>query len=71
MLPPPKYIAAMTAMTSFFDQLEIIDSTKYSHVLLLGDFNFPEINWDDGTLKVYDVHSVSIFFEMMQDLALY
>ena len=37
------------------------------HVLMVGDFNFPEINWTDYTCPKKPEHSASIFLETMKD----
>ncbi|XP_072014972.1 uncharacterized protein [Amphiura filiformis] len=54
----------------FLTQLKMIEEVKYSHILLFGDFNFPEINWKDGQVKAADTHLASIFFDTVNDLYL-
>ena len=44
---------------------------NYSHLLILGDFNFPEINWHEETFSKGANHVSSLFLEGIKDLFLY
>ena len=44
---------------------------KYSHKLIMGDFNFPEINWSDSSTSVSEAHISSRFLENVRDSYFY
>ncbi len=46
-------------------------SNHCSHLLIMGDFNHPEINWTDVTSPTDDNHKASIFLESVRDAYLY
>ena len=45
----------------------------YSHVVIMGDFNHPEITWSDGvgTPRCNEYHQASLFLETTRDLFLH
>ena len=42
--------------TYLFNLLREVSKMKYSHKLMMGDFNFPEINWSDSSTSVSETH---------------
>ena len=44
-----------------------ISDLKYSHVLLMGDFNMKEINWVDMSTTVGEDHIAFLFLETVRD----
>ena len=54
----------------FYDYLKIMDTNKYSHILMFGDFNFREIKWDEGEVNASDSHPASKIYDITQDLYL-
>ena len=56
-------------------QLEFVfqeaTSMNYSHLLITGDFNLPQINWDLGSSSASDGHPSHAFVEMIQSCYLY
>ena len=55
----------------FFDMLNQLEKVSYSHTLLIGDFNFPEINWINGQVTASDTHPATVFYDSVHDLFLY
>ena len=51
---------------------QMLENGNYSHILLLGDFNFPQIDWKTWTAPSENVmdHN-NIFIETTQDHYLY
>ena len=45
--------------------------TKYSHLLIMGDFNFPEIDWELQSANVSENHAANKFVLCFKDLFLY
>ena len=52
------------------DQLKKIDNLQASHVLVMGDFNFKEIDWINLQVNASDQHPATVFFDTVQDLYL-
>ena len=48
-----------------------IVSSKSSHILLMGDFNHPELNWAEGSSPQDDKHKATLFMEAVRDAFLY
>ena len=44
---------------------------KASHLLLMGDFNYGQIDWDTGVVPGPDDSNAKVFYEKTQDLFLY
>ena len=44
---------------------------KYSHLLVVGDFNYREINWIDNSTTVSENHPATKFLECIRDAYLY
>ena len=42
-------------------------STNCTNLLMIGDFNYPEINWNEETCTRNDSHHASIFLEFWAD----
>ena len=53
---------------ALMEQLMLIDTMKVSHVLIMGDFNFKEIDWDNQSVKTSDNHPATKFFDISQEL---
>ena len=41
------------------------------HILLMGDYNFPEIKWDENTVSGSEQSTAAKFFDATQDAFLY
>ena len=46
--------------------LEEACSYGYSHLCILGDFNFKEINWDKGDTNTNETHQANIYLELIR-----
>ena len=44
---------------------------SYSHLLLMGDYNYPEISWDPIRLPEDHMHPATLFVECLRDAYLY
>lgn len=44
-----------------------IRDLRYTHKLIMGDFNIREINWDENTTNVNEEHIATVFLECMRD----
>lgn len=44
---------------------------KFSHILIVGDFNYKEINWVTETTTVGENHPATVFLELIRDSFLY
>lgn len=51
--------------------LRTVCQEKYSHVLIMGDFNHKEINWIENSTVVGENHVASIFLECIRDTYLF
>jgi hypothetical protein len=40
---------------------------KYSHILVVGDFNHPEIDWKENKCNAADTHQATKFFDCVKD----
>ena len=40
---------------------------SYSHFLLIGDFNYPEISWDPIRMPEDNMHPATLFVECLRD----
>ncbi len=47
--------------------LNKIKDTPHTHLLVMGDFNYKEINWSDNTTTVSENHPASLFLESIRD----
>ena len=52
------------------EQLKKTDKVNASHKLIMGDFNFKEIDWDTLQVQASDNHPATAFFDVTQDLYL-
>ena len=52
------------------EQLKKTDKVNASHKLIMGDFNFKEIDWDALQVHASDNHPAKAFFDVTQDLYL-
>ena len=39
----------------------------FSHLLIMGDFNYPEINWDEQTTNTVETHPTNLFLKKVND----
>jgi transcription termination factor NusB len=53
-----------------FELLKKASKMKTSHLLLMGDFNFPQIDFDKYVVSDSDESSAQVFFDCIQDLFL-
>jgi len=51
--------------------LNTVYNSNYTHILTMGDFNFPGINWNDETTNTGVNHIDNIFLEGIKDLFLH
>ena len=51
--------------------LRDVSNTQHSHLLVTGDFNFPEIDWEDGSIKASSTHHAHTFLESVRDCFLF
>ena len=47
-----------------------VEKHGISHLLIFGDFNFPEVDWMNYLIKGSDISLPAIFFDITQDLFL-
>ena len=57
--------------TYLFNLLREVSKMKYSHKLIMGNFNFPEINWSESSTSVSEIHITSRFLENVRDSYFY
>lgn len=50
-----------------FEQIENAVKMKYNYTVILGDFNFPDISWEDWTTPHNVNHPEFIFLECLRD----
>ena len=50
---------------------EVCKAKGYTHCLVCGDFNFPDIDWENGTTPVDPEHKATVFMETIRDCFLY
>ena len=50
--------------------LKAVEKHGISHLLIFGDFNFPEIDWMNYLIKGSDISLPAIFLDITQDLFL-
>ena len=48
-----------------------MNDKKYTHLLILGDFNINETDWNSGTTAVGETHTANMFLECVRDFYLY
>ena len=54
-----------------FDQIRRCITVKgITHLLIMGDFNFPEINWNEYSVEGGPFSDQQVFFDLSQDLFL-
>ena len=56
---------------SLCNLLQEINDTNPSHILITGDFNYPEIDWSDYHSNTSNDHRSQIFLNKIQDMFLY
>ena len=64
------YRSPSSTDTSSKDLIKLINKAcdvKYSHLLIVGDFNFSEIDWDTWTSSAGDNHGSSALIDCLQD----
>ena len=49
---------------ALIEMLKYISNKKYTHLLIFGDFNIKEIDWNSGTTAVGENHVASFFFRV-------
>ena len=49
------------------DMLQKVNDGSYSHVIIMGDFNYPEINWSQECSNVGANHEATKFLEGVRD----
>ena len=52
---------------NLLEQLSRVEKTEASRVLIMGDFNFKEIDWKNQRVNAGDEHPASVFFDVIQD----
>jgi hypothetical protein len=50
---------------------KVILYSKYDHVLIMGDFNFPEIDFNSDNVEAGEGAASSLFFQKIQELCLF
>ena len=60
-----------TNNVNLFKLLREVSENRYSHKLIMGDFNFPEIDWLNQSTSVSETHIASRFLENIRDCYLY
>ena len=53
------------------DLIKEVTNTKPSHLLIMGDFNMKEINWEQGDTSVSEDHIATLFLENIRDCYLF
>ena len=53
------------------DIKKVCSDQAYSHILLCGDFNYPEINWKNEATPDNPQHRATVFMECIRDCFLY
>ena len=53
------------------DMLQKVNDGSYSHVIIMGDFNYPEINWSQECSNVGANHEATKFLEGVRDAYMY
>ncbi len=46
---------------------EIMSKDQYQHILFMGDFNYPEINWESHHTNTSDIHPEFLFLKVVND----
>ena len=59
-----------TSTNELCDLINCVNNTKPSYLLIVGDFNYPNIDWHRGCLTKVD-HSEQLFFDTIQDCVLF
>ena len=55
-----------------FEQLRaIVEVRGITHLLIMGDFNFPEIDWNNYSVSSGPSSDPQVFFDLMQDLFMF
>ena len=49
----------------------VFDRSNFTHILICGDFNIPEVNWVNETTPASQTHYASVFMECLRDCFLY
>ena len=57
--------------TIMTDLIKEVTNTKPSHLLIMGDFNMKEINWEQGDTSVSEDHIATLFLENIRDCYLF
>ena len=65
---PNSTIANSEQLTTLINKLH---KEKYSHLLVVGDFNYREINWVDNSTSVSENHPATKFLECIRDAYLH
>ena len=61
----------ITSTKQLCSLLKIVIDTNPSHLIMMGDFNYPEIDWNYTVSRAADIHSSHIFLHSLQDSLLY
>ena len=59
-----------TSTKELCELINCVNNTKPSHLLIVGDFNYPNIDWNRGCLTRED-YSEQFFFDTIQDCVLF
>ena len=59
------------SISNLIHLLQTVCSSNPSHLLIVGDFNLPQIDWRDNLCRAPEQHYASRFFSAMQDLFLF
>ena len=59
-----------TSTNELCDLINCVNNTKPSYLLIVGDFNYPNIDWHRACLAKVD-HSKQLFFDTIQDCVLF
>ena len=69
------YLGTSTDTTTSTKQLcsllKIVTDTNPSHLIIMGDFNYPEIDWNYTISRAAECHPSHIFLHSIQDSLLY
>ena len=59
-----------TSTNELCEVINCVNNTKPSYLLIVGDFNYPSIDWNRGCLTRED-YSEQFFFDTIQDCVLF
>ena len=59
--------SSINSMLELGKLLEVACSYGCSHLCIMGDFNFKEINWGERDTNTSETHAANIFLEFTRD----